>query len=146
MLWKQGAAGLEPVPVMSFDLGVGTTPEAAVILGGLFRLTPLFGEGSDLALTLRGATRGFQAGTFGVALDAGAYQRFWGAGSQGFVGGATLGLPLAIQIGVQAHVGTDDAFGVAALAGVDLVRLTIYRQSLLEWWPNPRPAPRTASR
>ncbi|WP_437299067.1 hypothetical protein [Sorangium sp. So ce426] len=30
------------------------------------------------------------------------------------------------------------AFGV--IAGVDLLRLTVYRQSLLPLWPNPSPA------
>ena len=36
-------------------------------------------------------------------------------------------------------VGSNDSFGFGGTLGLDLVRLTVSRQHLLEWWPNPRP-------
>lgn len=125
---------------LSFDLGVGTTPDARFIFGGLVRTTTLFGDGTDLALLARGATWGFQAGGFGLALDAGGYARFWGSGSLGFTGALTLGAPLGLTVSLQTSIGTKGALAYGAVAGIDLLRLTVYRQSLLDWWPNPNPA------
>jgi hypothetical protein len=139
MGWKQGDGDFTTNGALSFDLGVGTTPDAPFIFGGLFRMTPLLGSGSDLALLGRAATRGFQAARFGLALDAGGYARFWGAGSTGFTGALTLGAPLGITVSLQGSVGSDKAVGFGAMAGLDLLRLTLYRQSLLDWWPNPSP-------
>lgn len=139
---KQGDADMEVDPSLVFDLGVGTTPDARFVFGGLFRLQTIFGSGSDLALLARGATRGFQAGDFGIALDAGGYARFWGTESAGFVGGATLGAPLGLTLALTAHVGTDSSLGFGAVAGLDFARLTAFRQTLLDWWPNPLPVQR----
>src|SRR4051794_23433533 len=55
---------------LAFDMGVGTTPDGPVIVGGLFRVQPLIGAGTDLAILARVATHGFQAGDFGLAFDA----------------------------------------------------------------------------
>jgi hypothetical protein len=125
---------------LTFDIGVGSSPDGLFIVGGLFRVVPIFGSGADLVLSTRTATRGFQSGTFGVALDLGGYLRPWGEGSSGFAGGLVLGAPLGLQLAINTQIGTNAAFGVGAIAGVDLLRLTVYRQSLLDWWPNPSPA------
>jgi hypothetical protein len=140
MGWKQGDADFTTSGALSFDLGVGTTPDASFIFGGLFRMTPILGSGTDLALLGRAATWGFQAARFGLALDAGGYARFWGVGSAGFTGAVTLGAPLGITVSLQGLVGSNDTLGFGAVAGLDLLRLTLYRQSLLDWWPNPSPA------
>jgi hypothetical protein len=138
--WKNGdATTLDPM--LAFDLGVGTSPRGRFIAGGLVRLAPILGQGSDLSLLARGATRGFQAGDFGLAVDAGIYGRFWGAESTGFAGGLTLGAPLGAQLSVQTMIGSHDAFAVSAVLGLDLLRLTVYRRTLLDWWPNPSPEP-----
>jgi hypothetical protein len=136
---RQPGSDLAWSGALSFDLGVGTTPDASFIFGGLFRLTPILGSGSDLALLARAATHGFQSGDFGLALDAGGYARFWGVGSTGLTGGLTLGAPLGLTLSLQGSYGTRDALGFGVIAGVDLLRLTLYRQSLLNWWPNPSP-------
>lgn len=141
--WKQGEnASFATSGALSFDVGLGTTPEARFIAGGLFRMTPVLGSGTDLALLARVATHGFQAGGFGLALDAGGYERFWGATSRGFSGAVNLGVPLGFTVSLQTEVGTDKAVALGAVAGLDLLRLTVFRKSLLNWWPNPSPAQR----
>jgi hypothetical protein len=134
------ASGEDQVaPQLQADVGVGTTSAAPVIVGGLLRVSPTFGQHTDFALVARGATRGFQTGPFGVALEAGGYARADDEASVGFVGGAVLGGPLGVQLTVLAHVGTTDEYGGSALLGVDLLRLTLYREDVVDWWPNPLP-------
>lgn len=150
LIWKYratDAAGVnvandfQTSPTMTFDVGVGTTPDAPVIIGAFGRIQPIFGSGTDLALLARGATRGFQGGGWGAAIDAGAYLRTWGAnGSQGFTGALTLGMPLGFQLSVQGMWGSNDARGFGAVAGIDFLRLTVYRKVLLDRWENPAPA------
>ncbi len=133
------------VGTMTIEAGAGTSPDGPVILGGLFRIQPLFGNptlggGADLATMFRFATHGFQAGDFGLAVDAGGYARFWGIWSGGFAGTINLGLPLGFTISAQTEVGTHGALAFGGVAGIDLLRLTVYRQTLLKWWDNPSPA------
>jgi hypothetical protein len=47
---------------------------------------------------------------------------------------------------VQTEVGTDQALSFGAVAGIDLLRLTLYRQTLLNWWPNPSAASKKSAR
>jgi hypothetical protein len=140
--WRQGAdaTSYNISAALQFDVGVGTSPDAPFIIGGLFRLAPILGSGSDLGLLLRGATHGFQAGGFGVAIDGGAYARFWGDESAGFQGGITLGAPIGLTLSLLASVGSDDAKSFGATLGFDFLRLTVYRQTSLDAWPNPYPA------
>jgi len=138
--WKEGTAALAPQTAMTFDIGVGTNPDAKVIVGGLFRWTPVFSQGSDVGLLLRVATHGFQAGDFGVALDAGGFQRTWGSYARGVTGAFTIGFPLGFSMSFQGLYGTNGSLGLGAVAGIDFLRLTVYRQVLLKTWPNPYPA------
>jgi hypothetical protein len=137
---KEGTNALTPRAAMSFDFGMGSNPDAKVIFGALFRLTPVFDEGPDGALLVRVATHGFQAGSFGVALDVGGYQRLWGSWSRGLAGGLTVGFPLGLSLSFQGLYGTNDTVSIGAIAGIDFLRLTLYRQVLLDRWPNPYPA------
>ncbi len=130
---------LKASAIMSIDAGLGTTPRSSVIFGGYFKVMPVIGYGTDLGLLMRVATRGFQTDYIGFAFDAGAYQRFWGAGSTGGIAQIVLGLPLGFQLTGIGMGGSKDTFGFGATLGIDLVRLTVDRQHLLEWWPNPRP-------
>jgi hypothetical protein len=141
--WKQGRLKLLPEASLAFDIGLGTTPNAPLIVGGLFRLQPIFnniGGGADLSFMGRVATHGFQAGDFGVALDVGFYGRPWWTTSTGLTGEVTLGAPFGLQVSVGGQYGTDAALGIMAFAGIDLLRLTIYRQVALGNWSNPSPA------
>lgn len=142
--WKQGDADYQIDPALQFDVGVGTTPENRFIVGGLFRVTPLIGSGTDLGLLLRGTTRGFQEGGFGLALDAGGYARFWDANSYGFTGSLTLGAPLGLTLSLQGALGTDNAVAFGGVLGIDFLRLTVYRKTMTEIWPNPYSSPQSA--
>src|SRR5688500_763131 len=84
--WQAGDEGeLVASPTMTIDMGVGTTPEADFIFGGLFRVMPVFTEGADIALMARFCPSGFQSDVISFAVDAGGYARFWGTESAGFV-------------------------------------------------------------
>lgn len=134
---KQANADLDVRPALQFDVGVGTTPDARFIVGGFYRLTTMIGMGTDMSVLLRGATSGFQAGDFGIALDAGGYARFWEPQSYGFTGGLTFGAPLGLTLSLSASIGTNDAMAATAVLGFDFLRLTVFRRTMLEAWPNP---------
>lgn len=139
--WKQGAVApdFRADGALVFDVGVGTPATLPVIVGGIFRITPFLAEstGADMAWLARVATRGFQAGGFGIAADVGIYARTWGAPSQGFAGSLSLGAPLGLTLTFHAMAGSDDLLAFGGTLGVDLLRLTLYRETLLNWWPNP---------
>jgi hypothetical protein len=133
-------ASFTATSALTFDMGIGTTPDGPVIVGGLLRVQPLLGNWTDLAILARAATHGFQASAFGLAVDAGVFARFWGEKCAGFMGELTLGAPLGFQLSIQAMVGTKSTLGFGAVAGIDLLRLTLYRQTMLDHWQNPSPA------
>ena len=62
---------------------------------------------------------------------------FWGVQSFGFAGDVTVGFPLGFQLTIQTTAGGSGALSVGAVAGVDLLRLTLYRTALLDSFPNP---------
>jgi hypothetical protein len=121
---------------LQLETGIGTPP-AAIVAGGLFRVQPYFGEGTDLALLARVATRGFVQGGFGLALDAGGYQRFWGEGSTGGLGSLVLGLPWGINLSASGGMGSNDAKFASLTLGLDFARLTVYRTHGTNWFSNP---------
>ncbi len=139
-LLKEGTEALTPRAAMSFDFGMGTNPDGKFIVGGLFRLTPVFGLGPDMAVMARAATHGFQASRFGAAIDVGYFQRLHGSYSSGVTGSLTIGFPLGFSLAMHGVYGTNDTLGFGAIAGIDFLRLTVYRQVLLDKWPNPSPA------
>ena len=75
---------LEAAPMLQLDAGMGTSPARPFVFGGLFRVAPNFGFGTDLSLLARATSRNFVNGGWGGAIDLGAYARFWGEGSTGF--------------------------------------------------------------
>jgi hypothetical protein len=144
LAWKGGpedsdtGADIQLSPALAFDLGVGTSEQAPFIFGGYFKLQPILGHGTDVAVMARFATLGFQQDWIGVAFDAGLLQRWWGPESTGFLGQAVLGLPLGLQLTAMGTGGSNSTFGFGGTLGLDLVRLTVSRKNLLDWWPNPR--------
>ncbi len=126
--------------MMQIDAGLGAEATGPVIFGGLLRVQPVFEHGVDLALLGRVATTGFQSSTIGVAFDVGVYQRWWGYESTGFMGEAVLGGPLGLQLSAMGTVGTSSTWGFGTTLGIDLARLTVHRDHLLDWWPNPKPS------
>ncbi len=134
-----GSSEFTFAPTMTIDMGVGSSDSEPFVFGGLFRFQPAFDHGIDLATMARFATRGFQTGMFGFALDAGGYVRTFGATSAGFIGEAVLGGPFGLQLAVMGAVGSSDGRAFGVTAGIDLARLLVHRDYLQNWWSNPRP-------
>lgn len=127
---------------LRFQLGIGSSPDAPIVIGGVAHTLSYFGAGTDVGLTARAATGGFVRGGWGFALDAGGYERWWGRGSSGFLGSVALGAPWGLQAVFDFEMGTNDVRSYAAFIGVDLLRLTVYRTTGTGIFPNPLPAAR----
>jgi hypothetical protein len=139
--WRQSeSTGFNPNGAMIIDVGAGTSPKGRFIFGGLFRIQPIIQSGTDLSLLTRFCSHGFQVGDWGFAIDAGGFVRPWGYQSVGFSGDVSIGMPLGFQLTLLTEIGVDKAYTFGAVAGIDLLRLTVYRQTLLKWWQNPAPA------
>jgi len=146
-LYVGGGAGVieqetkETRSTLSLDTGLGTSAEHPVVVGGIFRVQGYFGAGADLGVAARIVTRGFAIGGFGAGIDAGVYQRWWGAESTGFTGNLVLGAPWGITLLGGASVGSGDQRIYFASLGIDLARLTVHRHSGLDWFANPMRSP-----
>lgn len=133
---------------MSFAVGVGSTPDASFVVGGIFRSTTYFNLGTDLSVGPRFASGGFARGDWGAALDVGVTGRYWRGGDYGkYPVNATLwgGTPWGFELGVGTDflslTGAPMARGFTALVGIDLLRLTVMRRGSTEKsWANPAPA------
>lgn len=142
-----GASGTETRPAMSFALGVGTSPAARFVFGGLFRVTTFFQQGTDLFLGPRLATGGFARGDFGLAFDLGVAFRTYKDGIYGRVplqAVALFGVPFGLQVGIGAQAfsldGGSQTAGAFAMLEMDVLRLTVLRQgSSTRFWENPSP-------
>jgi hypothetical protein len=138
--FQQDGFEMKVAPTLQIETGLGTPPTKPFVVGGLFKLQTLFGDGTDLGLALRLATRSFVIGDFGLALDAGPYRRFWGEGSTGAQAALVLGAPWGITLSVGGAVGSHGARQLGATLGLDFARLTVYRLAGENWFPNPHPA------
>lgn len=125
---------------MPINVGVGTTPAKAISLGVGARMATYFSEGTDWAMYARAATQGYAIGSYGVAIDAGAYTRSFGGGSSGFLGVLNVGVPWGGVVSLMYERGTNDGQMIGATIGVDLLRLTVYRLAGEEQWVNINPA------
>ncbi len=132
--------GFETQHFLQLETGLGTPASNPFIVGGLLKLGTHFGRGTDLGLSLRGATQGFQLGGFGLAVDLGAYERFWEVGSVGGQGSLVLGAPWGITMSLTGGLGTNDARHASLSIGIDFARLSVYRLDGENWFPNPYPA------
>lgn len=138
-LEQQGLA-IHSDRTLTLETGIGSPARHLLVVGGLFKLTALFGNGADLGISLRVATRSFVTGGFGLALDAGPYQRFWGAGSTGGQAALVFGAPWGITLSAGGGLGTHEAHMYGATLGIDFARLTVHRLTGENWFPNPHPA------
>jgi hypothetical protein len=130
-------------PSMLIETGLGTPSRHPLIFGGLFRFHTHFGEGTDLGISMRGATRGFVNGGFGLALDLGSYFRFWGEeDSFGPQGALVLGAPWGITLSGGGGLGSNGGRHFGVVLGLDFARLTVHRETGTSWYPNPFPAGR----
>lgn len=123
------------------DTGLGTSSRRPIVVGGLLRLQGYIGGGADLGVLARLCTRSFVQGGFGVGLDAGAVQRWWGPNSTGFAGNLVVGAPWGITLVGGAMLGSNDQRTYFASLGLDLARLTVHRHTGLDWFANPMRSP-----
>ena len=145
---KHATASFDTASAFSYSLGVGSTPIASLVFGGLVRGTTMFGLGTDLGPVVRAATGGFARGDWGVALDAGVLWRSWGSDAYGtwpVQGVLTVGAPWGLQLAMGGQIasvaGGTPSKGFFASLELDLLRFTVMRQGPTErWWPNPAPA------
>jgi hypothetical protein len=141
-----GGAGLSghgvtsPRVAMQLDTGVGTSPHRAIVVGGGARLLPYFGEGTDFAAYLRGATQGYVLGRFGAAVDVGAYAGAGDARHKGFLGTLNVGLPWGVVASGSYAMAGEGEKALTVTLGIDFLRLTVYRLSGEKQWPNVMPA------
>jgi hypothetical protein len=140
-LYRPHVSG-DTAAAMQFDAGMGSSPAAAIAVGGLVRMQTRIGDGSDFGLFVRTATGGFVRGNWGGAIDLGGYERWWGpASAPGYAGSLVLGGPWGLTLSLNAARDTKDANTFTAVFGIDLARLSVYRTSGLGWMPNPFPTP-----
>jgi hypothetical protein len=140
--------GYDWAPAFSATFGVGSTPIAPFVLGGVVRSTTHFGFGTDVGVMARLTTGGFSRGDWGIALDLGASMRWWGNGNDGryplqgvLIAGAPFGLQLAVGADFLNLGGDPPSRGGFALIEIDLLRLTLMRQGSSDAaWKDPSPA------
>jgi hypothetical protein len=129
-------------------IGVGSTPIAPIVFGGVFRATTRFGLGTDVGVMARVTTGGFSRGDWGFGLDIGPSMRWWRAGDDGryplqavLLAGAPWGLQLAVGADLVNLGGDPPARGGFVMLEFDVLRFTLMRQGSTDlWWKNPSPA------
>ncbi len=129
-------------------LGVGSSSDGRIVVGGVARAVTYFGLGTDLGLAARFANGGFVRGEWGFAFDAGVAFRLYNTNDHGrtpLQAVLTLGMPWGPQIALGAQflslVGDNSTVGGFALFEIDLLRLTVMRKGSTDaYWFNPSPA------
>jgi hypothetical protein len=128
--------------LMQLDLGMGTSPNHPFVFGGLVRSSTYFGEGTDLALLGRAATQGFARGRYGLALDVGPAQRWWGPSTTALAVSLEAGAPWGLTLGLDGSFAPDSVMTLGLVVGIDWARLTVHRRAGGSWWPSyPLPLP-----
>jgi len=133
---------------LSLSVGVGSSPNAPLVVGGIGRMVTYFSLGTDLSIAARVASGGFARGDWGIAFDAGVVVRVWKDGDHGrtpLQAIVTLGMPWGPQVALGAQflslVGDKSTLGGVALLELDLLRLTVMRKGSTDaYWFNPSPA------
>jgi hypothetical protein len=122
------------------DLGMGSPPSGAVMVGVGTRVMPYFGDGFAAAAYARAATRGYVVGSWGAAVDGGGFTHLSGPGGPGFLASLNLGAPWGVILTGSYGVGGEGERIASCTLGIDLLRLTVYRLSGEAAWLNPKPA------
>jgi hypothetical protein len=134
--------------VFSGTIGVGSTPVAPIVVGGVFRTLTRFSMGTDVGVMARVTSGGFARGDWGFGGDFGASMRWWRGGDYGryplqavLLGGAPWGLQIAVGADLVNLGGAPPARGGFVLLEFDLLRFTLMRQGSTDsWWKNETPA------
>ncbi len=127
--------------LVQIDAGLGVPADRAIVWGALFRLQPYWDSGIDLGLVGRAVTRGYARGEFGLGLDVGVMQRWWGESSTSLTANLVLGGPWGIAVNGGVSYGGEQSQTLFATIGIDFARLTVHRHSGLNWFQNPMRSP-----
>jgi hypothetical protein len=146
--YDQSTSTLFRTGAFSGTIGVGSSPIAPVVVGGVFRFTTRFNLGTDVGLMARVTSGGFARGDWGFGLDLGPSMRWWKGGEYGryplqavLLGGLPWGLQVAVGADLANLAGSPPARGGFALLEFDFLRFTLMRQGSTDsWWKNPSPA------
>jgi hypothetical protein len=146
--YDQVANRTDTAGTFSGTIGVGTTPIAPIVFGGVFRTTTRFSMGTDVGVMARVTTGGFSRGDWGFGVDLGASMRWWRDGDYGryplqavLLGGAPWGLQIAVGTDIVNLGGSPPARGGFAVLEFDFLRFTLMRQGSTDsMWKNPSPA------
>lgn len=140
-LSRVDAGGTDDYAALALDSGLGTPATAPVVVGLGFHGTGHFGYGLDLGGALRIAMSSYARGNFGVGLDLGPQYRF--GDDDGTRGAARLllGAPWGVAATVGGSYGKDEVKTFTVTLGLDFARLTVHRETGLNWFPNPERSP-----
>lgn len=124
---------------LQLDAGFGSAATNPIVVGFAAKAWTFLDHGTDLGLALRLTTAGYSRGTWGVALDLGATQRFWGEFSKTLPSASlSIGLPWGLTLAATAGSNFADTQSAVLTLGVDWARLTAHRTAGNSWWRNYR--------
>lgn len=123
---------------LALDTGFGTSPLSPVVVGFAFKALGYLEEGVDVGFALRGTSSGYSRGMWGVALDVGVMQRFWGQSATLPTASLSLGLPWGVTLAATAGSDFDATHTLGFTLGFDWARLTAHRASGESQWRNYR--------
>jgi hypothetical protein len=124
---------------LQLDAGFGTTPTNPLVIGFAAKTLTFIDHGTDLGLALRLTTPGYSRGDWGLALDLGGTQRFWGQTTTTLASTSlTFGLPWGVNLAATAGSDFGDNQSLVLTLGFDWARLTVHRTAGDAWWRNYR--------
>lgn len=123
---------------LQLDAGFGTAPTTPLVVGFAAKTLTFFEHGTDVGLALRLTTLGYSVGDWGLALDLGATQRFWGQTATLASTSLTFGLPWGLNLAATAGSDFGDNQSLVLTLGFDWARLTVHRTAGDGWWRNYR--------
>lgn len=127
--------------LLHVDVGLGVAANRNFVWGGLARMQLHGPDLLDLGLLARGTTGGFARGDYGAGADIGVVRRWWDQSSTALTANLLFGAPWGLTVVAGATLGRHDERTFQLSIGLDFARLTVHRQSGLNWFPNPLPSP-----
>lgn len=134
----EGIETVNPI-ALQLDAGFGTAPTGPLVLGFAAKAWTFLDHGTDIGLAARLTTAGYSQGDWGLALDLGGTQRFWGDSVKTLPSTSlSLGLPWGLTLAATAASDFDATQSLVLTLGFDWARMTVHRTSGDSWWRNYR--------
>lgn len=135
---QNGSSGSVNPFALQLDAGFGTAPTSPLVVGFAAKTLTFFEHGTDLGLALRLTTAGYSLGDWGLALDLGGTQRFWGETTTLASTSLTFGLPWGVNLAATAASNFGASQSLVLTVGFDWARFTVHRTAGESWWRNYR--------